>query len=407
MELMLTSFGLSHIQRHISHYPDTFQRGLGVFHGMPPISMSVGNQAFMPDYPMLILCERLILDAESFERLSKGEHHEGYKSTAEIMKGLFDEGFIRVEDFGAIIDNNKALLERMLEHDLKRLDNWVEPLKESTQTWQRFIKSLTDLLRGNFFDISQEVGNRESVQDEAEIGLKLHQLGYALHGLKNQAAAVTLMLSEAIESSTKRRRSEYRNVLREALTEYLAYVNANLVLSHTLESGFHDWYDFEPFYREKFLTVGQEGRPEEKRIQKVKQLFELSFPEFFPSDAKNMLKMMKDKRISDLRNLVNKAVEEEIQFDREFAIRILQEVFGTEQRIGRLRNIVSYATLPIGFAPLVGTPLQKAVEEVVDRLAESKMRKQYRWFYLISEFGSIRESKKLDEPAQSNEINEG
>jgi len=192
-------------------------------------------------------------------------------------------------------------------------------------------------------------------------------------------------------------------VIRTSLTEYLAYVNANLVLSRTLEVGFHDWYDFEPFYREKFLTIGQKGRPGENKIQKVKQLFEISFPEFIPSDIKKVLRVIKDKRIANLRNLVDKAVKEEIQFDREFANRVLQEVLGIEQRVGRVRNIVSYATLQLEFVPLVGTPIQKAVEEVVDRISESKIRSQYSWFYLISELRNTKEHKKLNQKGVSEE----
>jgi AcrR family transcriptional regulator len=394
MELILTSFGLSHLHPTLHDFSifDHFaQRGVGLFYGMPPISMSAESQKFMLEYSVLLLCERIILDAESFERLSKGEHHERYDNIAEVMKALFDEGFVRVEDFRAIIDQNKELLDRMLKRDLKRLDDWIQPLKESTQTWQHFAESLRDFFGAKLSDKIKELGvDRESSQGKVEfLHLVAHFMpSYYRPDINHMVSNALQMLREALDSSTKRRRSEYREVLREALTGYLAYVNANLVLSRTLEVGFHDWYDFEPFYREKFLTIGQEDRLEEKRIQKVKQLFDISFPEFMPSDTKSLLKAIKDKRISDLRSLVDKAAKEEIQFDKEFANRVLQEVLGVEQRVGRLRNIVSYATLPIGYVPLVGTPMQKAVEEVVDRIAESKIRRPYRWFYLISKLGN-------------------
>ncbi|OLE55618.1 MAG: hypothetical protein AUG51_02340 [Acidobacteria bacterium 13_1_20CM_3_53_8] len=410
MELILTSFGLSHLHpTPQDYYPkdDYIQRGMSLFFGMPPISMSATNQQFMPEYPVLLLCERLILDAESFERLLKGKHHERYGNFAEVMKALFDEGFVRVEDFRAIIDQNKELLNRMLERDLKRLDDWIRPLKESTQTWEHFAESIRGFFGGKLSDGLQEKSlNIESPQDEAKLRIFVthdHYMPHSLHSIRNTAINRLQMLREALESSTKRRRSEYKEVLRETLTGYLAYVNANLVLSRTLEVGFHDWYDFEPFYREKFLTIGQEGRPEEKRIQKVKQLFEISFPEFAPLDTKSVLKVVKDNRISDLRSLVDKAAKEEIQFDKEFANRVLREVLGIEQRVGRLRNIVSYATLPIGFIPLAGTPMQKAVEETVDRIAESKIRRQYRWFYLISELGN-KERDQLNHNTSPGEI---
>ena len=194
-----------------------------------------------------------------------------------------------------------------------------------------------------------------------------------------------LLLERLLRSSSKRERRQHSDMLKEHLAEYLAYINANLVISHSLGIGFHDWCDFAPFYKKTSFSVGIDQTPEQKKIQKVKQLFELSFSEFTFWDNRHVITALKDKRIANLRDLVDKSCKEGKEFDLEYANRILHEVVGIEQRIGRFRKIVSYLTMPIGYIPWVGTPLQQGVNEVVGQIEESNIKKDYRWFYLISE----------------------
>jgi hypothetical protein len=202
-------------------------------------------------------------------------------------------------------------------------------------------------------------------------------------------------LNEILNSTaTKRKTSAYRQVLKKNLIGYLSHVNANILLSQIFETGFHDWYDYKPFYQEKFLNVAKESSPGEKEIENIKKLFEISFPEFSFWQPDNVLKALKDKRIHELRQLIDSACKGEVEFDREFANRILLEVFKVESRMRKFRNIVSYLTMPFGFIPYAGTPIQKGIEEVITRPTESKKRKEFQWFYMISELAHGTINKK-------------
>lgn len=169
------------------------------------------------------------------------------------------------------------------------------------------------------------------------------------------------------------------------LQSYLSYVNANIVLSNELGVGFHDWADFLPFYRLKFLSVGKEHIEEERRIEESQKLFEVSFPEFAIADTHTLIKALQDKCVADLRELVEKAVKGDVTFDQEFARSVLNKVLGIERRTRRYRNIISYITMPIGFVPWVGTAAQKVIEEAVGTPLEKKLKQKYRWFYLLSD----------------------
>lgn len=382
MELILTSFGLSHIEPP----PDD---GYGIFYRMIPVSMTSTRHFLQPDYAVLLLCNRLVMDTESFERLVKSEHEYGYTQVAAVTRVLYDEGFVRLVDFNTIVQEKRPLLERMLERDLKILDLWVKPMEESMCTWAAFAQSFEDGLRERSVPATEpsDHGLGGTPASTRERAIFLHELGHHKHASWAIAHDYEL-LTEAIRSARSRRRSQHRDVLRRALTGYLAYVNANLVISRTLGLGFHDWSDFAPFYSAKFESVGQEERPGQGRIEKVKQLFEVAFPEFAAWNPKTLVRALRDPRIVDLRLLVEKSVREEIEFDVSFARRILAEVVEADRRVERTRRLVSLATLPLALIPRVGTVVQKGVDEVALRVAEADLHAELRWFYLISELGS-------------------
>ena len=387
MELILTSFGLSHLRPVVSAHDD-------IFYGMPPVSWEQRRQLFVPDHAVLLLCERIVVDSESFHRLSSGDHHASYGEVADVLRALYDEGFVRIEDFREIVSRKSSLLNRMLLRDLESLDAWVEPLNQSLANWGDFLLSMTSRLAKDGFSGTDGAivadgwdAPLDAAYDVATHGL--HAIWWVpAHLHRDSFPWKYHVLREAVEWDGERRLTTHRQVLRETLTDYLSYANANLVLSHTLGVGFHDWPDFEPFYRVKFLGVGQEDVPEQQRVGKLKQLFEVSFPEFASWDAKSIVKALKDKRIVDLRVLVNEAVEKGITFDQKFAHRVLREVVGIETHRRRVRKIVSWATLPLALIPRIGTVVQKGVEEIAVRLAEEDVGEGHRWFYLISELGS-------------------
>ncbi len=376
MELILTSFGVSHLQDH-----DTEE--VGIFSRMPPVSMSEATQPFMPDYAILLLADRIILDRKTYDLLvSEREHDWSFGAMARMVRLLHDEGLIRLENFDFIIQKNRSTLEVMLETDLKELDLWVPAMKQSLAIWRDFMKSMRGRFGQKMFSaLSQKAGKKG---EEARL-TGIHWLHDTLMPAVHGAANFDLLLHVALESSTKRRRREYRDALRRGLSKYLSYVNANLLLSASLQAGFYDWSDFLPFYREKFLRVAQEGPPKAKHMESIKRLFEVSFPEFTFWQPENVIRALKDDRIQALREQVNRAASNEVKFDEQFARRVLGEVLRVEQSVGKFRKLVSYITAPLGFIPVFGTPLQKATEETIVRPVARKKRKSFQWFYLMSE----------------------
>ncbi|MBD3343021.1 MAG: hypothetical protein GF353_28245 [Candidatus Lokiarchaeota archaeon] len=384
MELLLTSFGLSHI------YPYEDNTNFDLFYRMPPIKMTKVGKNFLMDFSVLLLCDRLIIDQITFDKIINNKVHWAYKSVAETLHLLSNEGFLRIEDFTSILHANRSLLDKMLEKDLENIEHWFSIFKSSNEIWNAFVTSMVGHIR-----------NEISLKDELD---KLLDIPPFQRGFKKEYSLETKnslsnfhvrnhILSVFFENFIRNyhnhnpmsnQKNGINHIFKDEIRNYLAYINSNLVLSHYFNSGFYDWDDFSPFYKDKFLTIGKEEFPNEREIKNLRQLFDISFPDYSIQNPKEFIKLLRDKRIDDIRKLVHGSVEDDITFDIDFARKTLQEVLNIERTLSKRRNIVSYITMPLGFIPMVGTPIQKAVEESILVPTELKKRKKFRWFYLIS-----------------------
>jgi hypothetical protein len=378
-----------------------------MFRGMPPVSFRLVSEAFMPDYELLVLCDQVVMDESSFQQLIDSPAR-AYSGVADTFRALKAEGRIELVDFSSVLRANSDLLDKMLEHDMSVLDQWVVPLRESLATWSQFsrmsmhILHEAELLHAQSSDsadaahYSLHTAAQHRLSDTAFQSSEhmrhvlLHEISHLMHTAGNDASYLSAMVEDALRSSEKRKRREYRSALRDVLQSYLAYVNANLVLARELNVPFHDRLDFTPFYSMKFLSVGIPEDDAQKGRKQLERLFTVAFPELAIQDTSALLKVLNDKRIRDLRQLIGDAVLGKVQFDEHFAKSVLAEVLGSERKVTRFRNILGYLTLPIGFIPGIGTPAQKVVEEAIGLPVMKKMKQKHRWFYMLSEIADSR-----------------
>ena len=86
-----------------------------------------------------------------------------------------------------------------------------------------------------------------------------YSLGSNLHSLQSLRGYFTHDLGHmSTKTAVSSQKSNY--FVREVLKKYLSYVNAKIVLSNEPNVGFHDWMDFQPFYRQKFKLYLTESR---------------------------------------------------------------------------------------------------------------------------------------------------
>lgn len=357
MDIILTSFGFLNRRN---------RKDGSIFYRMPPISISKFLNKFVLDCSVLFLCDKLILDKKTFEMFESGDYPKIFREVADVTEALYSEGYISLIDFDDIINKNKNYLRRLKRKDLEEPEIWLDSLYKSFALWHEF------RMKASIFHATNEYGFS---YDELYV--------HSMKAAKDEVLRRKVM--EIIENPDLRENPKNQQLMVRFLSSYLNSINANIVLSKSLNAGFHDWGDFSPLYQEKFQRlekplVHQEG------ISHVNKLFDVAFPEFIFEDRKALIKALKDKRVFDLRKIVESAVQGDVVFDREFANKTLISVLQTEHKISRLRNIVSYLTLPIGLIPVVGSVLPKVVEEVAGKMIEGKLKEDFRWFYLISDY---------------------
>ena len=108
-------------------------------------------------------------------------------------------------------------------------------------------------------------------------------------------------------------------------------------------------------------------------------------PSSFPVDPKTLARAFDDRRIDDLREMVQQAVRGKVEFNCEFAIRTLQEVLRVEGVAAVRRKFTGWSTLPLGLIPVIGTGVQKVAEETINTLWSDRPQKEFAWYYLISD----------------------
>lgn len=359
MNILLTSFGLGETFNLEQH------KNLSLFYRMTP--MKLVDFELMPDIAVLLLFNKAFMDEGTYYSLDKLVKQEDFKkvkitNAKETLKELVNEGFIELVDYAEILKNNEQLLGKMLENDINSIENWINPLAESVKIWNS--SNLSNLFHNSthyfagFIPYSAHMAGREKSVSETVLTLLRHN--------KNEEAL-----------------GHFKRIL----IPYLQNVNANLVLSQYLNTGFHDWHDFYPFYRQKFLSIGQGELLIEKESRVVNQLFEVSFPEFSVTNAKKFMRIITDNRITELRNLIQDAVDGIVEFNLEFAKNTFKEVLKNERNIYRYRNIVSYLTIPLGLLtlnPAISTLVQKGTEEIIGKIIEDEFKQNHKWFYLLS-----------------------
>ena len=106
MKLMLTSFG---IEQSIAEQ----EQADSMFRRMPPVSFRRFSGTFMPDFELLLLCDKILMDGASFGYLVNSAP-SAYSVVADTMNVLRGEGRIELVDFVSILRNNTQLLDRML-----------------------------------------------------------------------------------------------------------------------------------------------------------------------------------------------------------------------------------------------------------------------------------------------------
>lgn len=378
MKLMLTSYTAERPQLDADGRPH-----FSIFYRMPPAfgmpkstSMREAAKLLTPDYAIFLICDQVIADRASFEVLTT--FSSGLlKPMAELLHALRAEGFLELTDYDSNLQKEHPLLEKLVEADLRFPLQWLDVLASSAEIWMH----LLSVLRQNLISID-------------EYSTILAGIASSVAHLSNNAIGPVSAVASIVQEQPDRW-PYYREWVEPMLKSYLKYVNGNLLLARSLDAGFLDWVDVSPFYERKFADQGPESRQSQQSISAVHQLFEISFPDYTVPDTKTLMRILHDRRVESLRQLVQDAVDGKVSFDQEFARSVFKEAFRLERRSAQTKKYISYATLPMSLLSLFAKTIPfadiaiglglKGAEEMAGKMVDEKLQKDFRWFYMLTD----------------------
>jgi hypothetical protein len=391
VKLMLTSFS-------IGKYPSIFNR-------LPPMDIRAPIRDFRPEYSLLILSDKFILDKVSFELLMD-VRGPLFKQVGHMTKLLQAEGFLELADYSSIIRENSELLRRMTQNDLASAKQWMKILVNSATAWRTFIDNATPQLGLNWkpyrtpepepllYEMSDSELSERRGRDSLFGKLTSYAWNFGYSFVEIHGHATTANPSQRFAYPIRKlfwvvdrqiNHGETSSALERILISYLDYVNANLILSNEMQAGLHDWADFLPFYEQKFITVGYDKPPGVAQAEASHQLFDIAFPEFSVQSPEHLLRLLMHRRVRELRTLIDEASEGKVIFDEDFARSVYREVFRIDIERMKQRRLLGYLTLPMSFIPMIGNFAQPLFQEVAGTMLERRLVKPYRWFYMLSD----------------------
>lgn len=319
----------AHVLHHASHgIHHSEQRGFDVpspFLRMPPVSMNRGGVGFQPEYELLLLYDRIIIDEASWsllERFKEGPYSEVARTLALLEK----EGYALVVNFEDIHREEQDRIETQTRKDLRGLSQWLEPLVDAQERWEQFVSSNMDEL----------IALSEQREGEGGFTARLYRLFAEERGnggLGWNDPSQGTRLRQVLKRRQREWSREQKQAVRAVLAGYLSHVNVNLALCSRFGAGLHDWNDFLPFYEKKMARSSPSNTTNAKEQAALRKLFTVAFPQFRHWTPESLLKAVTDPRIESLRSLVSASVRDGVEFDAEFARDALFEVRAIEREV--------------------------------------------------------------------------
>jgi len=276
-------------------------------------------------------------------------------------------------DCAAIAQTHRNELEAMNNSELRSPEAWLPETRQAVSGWRTSYSELMNT----------------SVPPKVKAGGTPFGIWLYLQKHRLRISDKEVRRIESILLATRKRRSVAdRLVIEEVARPYLSMTHFNLILSRETKSGLYDSDNMSGFYRTKFLRSASAAYATSAKQQKIRELFEIAAPDYSPKSAREFMALCKDKRIKNLRDLIQRATNGDELLDRAFFESSLLEVFNAERRVEGMRKRTALYTAPLTLALAMcgfhGSDIvREAVVTGVEKLARRSMLKNYQWLLLL------------------------
>lgn len=138
MKLLLTSFGAS-----VPGIPGLHEGSdRSPFYRLPPVDMEAVGLAdgFRLPYWLLLMCDKLVLDLNTFGALLEHGLPSWYDRVATLVKELHMAGWVELVDYKQLLEPHRDELKNAQLSDLGRPEQWMDQFRESYRIWREFLE---------------------------------------------------------------------------------------------------------------------------------------------------------------------------------------------------------------------------------------------------------------------------
>lgn len=346
---------------------------------MPPLKI-YSNGIIDLEFGPLLVVDYLVMDSAAFDRMQMDKTPVMMR-VRESLRELRNEGFLRLVDYTSILNRNREwILESSREQASDPL-RWSKALQLAVTGWEGARDQFRQVVDASHYDMAMHIpfGIYAYLSDS---GTDITE--------DNYQRARRLIFSER-----ERVPRPDREVLSMCLRPYLDHVFSCMAVRNELQLPLADWENLRPLYLRLYRQFGPTKPPADQIQDKVRELFACAIPTYEPESVKQLLKLLKDKRIEVLRAFVRVAVKEGHQFSHNDVERVLREIHAVNVRKGRIGsglNITGFvvgASLTvtgIGAVPgIIAAAAASGIQEVAQRTASDYLDRDLSWLYLLME----------------------
>ena len=171
----------------------------------------------------------------------------------------------------------------------------------------------------------------------------------------------------------------------------------NMFLADELNCHLYNWHTLDPYYKGALLNAARSFLDHQKYTDAARAFFSIAFPSYRPKSRPEWIRLLRDRRVEQLRSEVRRAVDETRNIDQEYAQAALRELLDAREAVASFKKFTGWAAIPasilaglIGtatgglFSGIVGSIATRLAKEVVDKYKERRGLEKYAWMYFNS-----------------------
>lgn len=336
---------------------------------MPPLGSFAPKQGFVPDFPVLTMFDEFTIDGQAYEKIRKAPSNAWLGSWPEVIRMLDAEGVLSTVDIENEVKQVASARGEMLRRDMRDPAKWADAMT--------YFDTLVS-------SANRALGSKPTLAEKLAWDFEPDMIP-GVEGSDGQSHI--LSRAPLVDPGDDPNDAHYQlhELALGHLRRQLRDVNAGLAVAAHLNIAPMFWAPYKGYLEAKSECIDT-AKDANDRTEAARLFFRLAFPRYKPETVREFSRLRQDKRLRKLRDVITTAAKTGDVMDPDYPQRIFEQVLKVEKKVGHARQIVGWISTIVGSLPLPGVGLATAAaSEVISVGIEKFIRKDWNWFYLISD----------------------